>query len=213
MVMSDLLLEEKRMAQLGLFVDYGQRSAEEEYRAAQAYARGKLRLERISIGVKGVTLGSQLMTGRLEDKPFLAGRNLLLLLMAGWKACELKTNFIAAGFRDTISFPDTSEIFNRGFSNLSYMAFGRTLTVLVPLLHMSKAEVVRLGQELGTSLKPFPLCQHPRVFMRREVEAQPLVVPRTRMGVKSQWRPARPTEESALINSQLTPPVAVARSH
>jgi 7-cyano-7-deazaguanine synthase len=152
MVLCDMLRKEGKMRQVALFVDYGQRAAEKEYRAAQAYARGRVRLETASVKLGGLALRSQLITGKVNDKAFLAGRNLLLLFVASLKACELKTGLIAIGLRDVAQFPDTSDIFVRGFSNISYMAFGRPLTVLTPLLHMEKAEVIRMGRSLGTNL-------------------------------------------------------------
>lgn len=152
MVLCDLLLKEKGVTPIPLFVDYGQRASAREYRAAVAYSKGRLKTYKVSVALKAVPLRSQLITGKLTDEPFLPGRNLLLLLSAAWKACELKTGFIAIGLRDVAGFPDTSDVFVRSFSNLSYMAFGRTLTVLAPLLNFSKQEVVNLGRELGTKL-------------------------------------------------------------
>jgi len=152
MVLCDLLRKEKRMRQIALFVDYGHRAAENEYQAAQAYARGRVRLEKASVKFGGLALRSQLITGKIRDKAFLPGRNLLLLLVAALKGHGLNAGLIAIGLRDVAQFPDTSDIFVRGFSNISYMAFGRQLTVLTPLLHMEKTEVIRMGRSLGTEL-------------------------------------------------------------
>jgi len=152
MVMCDLLFKQKGFAPIPLFIDYGQRSAKQEYRAAVAYAKGKQRLHKVSLGLKGVRLDSQLITGKFKDDSFFPGRNLLLLVVAAWKACELKTDFIAIGLRDLAAFPDTSGVFVRSFSGLSYLAFRRKLTVLAPLLNFSKKEVLNLGRELGTKL-------------------------------------------------------------
>jgi len=158
MVLCDSLLKEKGVSPIALFVDYGQRAAEKEYRAAIAYAKGRLKCHKVSVTVKGVLLGSQLISGNLRDKSFLPGRNLLLLLAAAWKACEFKADFIAIGLRDVAAFPDTSDVFVRGFSTLSYMAFGRPLTVLAPFLNFSKQDVVSLGRELGTKLSVSYSC-------------------------------------------------------
>lgn len=158
MVLCDLLLKEKGISPIPLFVDYGQQASAQEYRAVLAYAKGRLKIHRVSIVLQGVALRSQLITGKLNDKAFLPGRNLLLLLAAAWKACELRTTFLAIGLRDVAAFTDTSDAFVRGFSNLSYMAFGRTLTVLTPLLNLSKQEVVKLGRELGTKLSASYSC-------------------------------------------------------
>src|SRR5579859_6040813 len=152
LVLSDLLLKEKKGTQVAIFVDYGHKAAAQEWRAVRAFVRGRMKIEKVSIRVGGARLKSQLMTGYLKDRAFLPGRNLLLLLAAGWKACELKADFIAVGLRDNAEFPDSSEIFVRHFSNLSFMAFGRQLTVLAPLMHMTKADVVKLGRDLGTRL-------------------------------------------------------------
>jgi 7-cyano-7-deazaguanine synthase len=158
MVLCDLLLKEKGVSPIPLFVNYGQRANGQEYRAALAYSKGRLKIHKVSVTPKGVPLYSQLITGKLSDKAFLPGRNLLLLLAAAWKACELRTAFIAIGLRDVAAFPDTSDIFVRSFSNLSYMAFGRTLTVLAPLINFSKQDVVNLGRELGTKLSVSYSC-------------------------------------------------------
>jgi len=150
MVLCDMLLKRKEAAPIPLFVDYGQKAATREHRAALAYAKGKFRLHRVSLGIEGVPLGSQLITGKFKDDAFFPGRNLLLLLVAAWRACELNADFIAIGLRDVAAFPDTSDVFVRNFSNLSYMAFGKSLTVLAPLLNFSKEQVAGLGRELGT---------------------------------------------------------------
>jgi len=152
MVLADSLRERKDLKQIFLFVDYGHRAAKQEYRAAGAYARNRGKLERISIALGGPTLKSQLMTGRLQDLAFLPGRNLLLLMAAAWMGCQVKSNLIAIGLRDVVQFPDTSEGFVHAFEGLSYLAFGRTFTVIAPLLQMSKGEVVQLGQKYGTPL-------------------------------------------------------------
>jgi 7-cyano-7-deazaguanine synthase len=158
MVLCDLLLKEKEVSPIPLFVDYGQRASAQEHRAALAYAKGRLKIHKVSVVLKGIPLHSQLITGKLRDKAFLPGRNLLLLLAAAWKACELKTGLIAIGLRDVAAFPDTSDVFVRGFSGLSYMAFGRSLTILAPLLNFSKQEIVNVGRELGTRLSVSYSC-------------------------------------------------------
>jgi 7-cyano-7-deazaguanine synthase len=152
MVMTDVLAKEKNVNQFCLFVDYGQRAAVEENKAAIAFAKGKVRLEKAEIRIRGISIGSQLLSGNKQDKPFMPGRNLLLLAAASLKACELRTDYIAIGVRDVPAFSDTSDVFIHGFSGLSYLAFGRNLTVLTPLLHLSKAEVVKMGRDLRTRL-------------------------------------------------------------
>jgi 7-cyano-7-deazaguanine synthase len=152
MVLADLLRERRELEQLFVFVDYGQRASTQEYKAAAAYAKGRGRLERISITLKGLPLGSQLVTGRLGDPAFLPGRDLLLLMVAGWKACQIESDFIGIGLRDVPQFPDTSNCFVRAFEGASFMAFGRAFTVMAPLLQMSKGEVVQLGKRYGTPL-------------------------------------------------------------
>lgn len=152
LVLSDLLLKEKKGTQVAVFVDYGHKAAPQEWSAVQAFCRGRMKIEKVSIRVGGARLQSQLMTGHLRDKAFLPGRNLLLLLAAGWKACEVKADFIAIGLRDVAEFPDTSEVFLRHFSNMSFMALGRQLGVLAPLMHMTKEDIVKLARELGTRL-------------------------------------------------------------
>jgi 7-cyano-7-deazaguanine synthase len=152
MVLADSIHERKELEQLFLFVDYGQRASMQEYKAAAAYAKGRGRLERISISLRGLPLKSQLVTGRLRDPAFFPGRNLLLLMVAGWKACQLESDLIGIGLRDVPQFPDTSNSFVRAFEGASFMAFGRAFRVIAPLLQMGKGEVVQLGKRYGTPL-------------------------------------------------------------
>ncbi len=152
MVLADSLRQQKGVRQNFIFVDYGQVAMQREYASARSYATDKGNLNKVSIRIHGLALKSQLLTGHLREPAFLPGRNLLLLVAGAWRACQIRTSFVAIGLRETSQFPDTSEFFIRGFSAMAYQAFGQTIEVIAPLLHLGKAAVVQLGREYGTPI-------------------------------------------------------------
>lgn len=138
-----------------VFVDYSQRAAAAEWKACTHLAkRFKLPLpQRIDLRDFGRAVPSGLTTRRLRVKEdaFLPGRNLLFLLVGASIASSINANGVAIGLlreKDSL-FPDQTELFLDKAQDIISLAYGRALTIVAPLMTMSKADVIVIAAELG----------------------------------------------------------------
>jgi 7-cyano-7-deazaguanine synthase len=100
--------------------------------------------ELIHSGLTDVTLD-------VVEDAFTPGRNALFLLLAGSYAITCKAGAVAIGLLDERYrlFPDQSRTFIEATQEFLYRALGQELSVVAPLMSMSKADVVRLAKERG----------------------------------------------------------------
>lgn len=92
----------------------------------------------------------------------IAGRNAVMLTMAASIAQARGLNAIAIGsnFSDWERFPDCRPDFIKPLSQALEYAYG--ISIIAPLLHMSKAEVVAKARELHVPLGITWSCYDPR---------------------------------------------------
>jgi len=159
---------------LALTVDYGQRAAARELRAAQAIAAA-LGCEWRSIGLPWLgELGCSALTdaaqpipqvgvGGLSDGPeaaartrgvWVPNRNGLFVAVAAAFADALGFDFIALGLNreEGAAFADNTVQFALAATEFLAWSTLRHPVVVAPTAEMSKAEIVRLGLELGAPL-------------------------------------------------------------
>jgi 7-cyano-7-deazaguanine synthase len=149
-----------------LSVDYGQRHRSEldaAARIAQSLGVVEHRLVRVDLGAIG---GSALTdpaiavpTSPSEGIPptYVPARNTVFLALAlGWaEVLGLRDLYIGANVLDYSGYPDCRPEYLRAFETLAALATragveeGARFRVHAPLLHLSKAEIVRLGCSLG----------------------------------------------------------------
>lgn len=148
-----------------LSVHYGQRHRA-ELEAAQAVARHlqavEHRVVHIDIGQFG---GSALTDTRIAvpEAPgqgvpvtYVPARNTLMLAIAlGWaEVLEAEALFIGVNAVDYSGYPDCRPEFIAAFQRLADVATrraleGKQVRIEAPLMHLRKAEIIRLGTQLG----------------------------------------------------------------
>lgn len=87
---------------------------------------------------------------------YVPARNTVFLSIAlGWaEIIEAEAIFIGATAVDYSGYPDCRPEYITAFQNLANLATkaameGRSITIKTPLIHLSKAEIIRKGYELG----------------------------------------------------------------
>jgi len=150
-----------------LSVDYGQRSQAElqaARRVAAALGAAEHRVVRIDLG----GFGGSALTDAAIDVPtagvqagvipvtYVPARNTVLLSLAlGWaEVLEAQHIFFGANAVDYSGYPDCRPAFIRAFESLANVATkmsieGRRISVLAPLIDLSKADIIRAGAALG----------------------------------------------------------------
>jgi len=164
-----------------LTFDYGQRHAIEIERA-RAIARDLgaathlvLAIDLRSIG--GSALVSDAPVPRDRDDPTAGGipptyvpaRNTIFLAVALAKAEAIgcRDIFIGVNALDYSGYPDCRPPFLRAFEDLAALATragvedGARFRIRAPLLHLTKAEIIRLARDLGVDLAKTHSCYDP----------------------------------------------------
>lgn len=148
-----------------LSVEYGQRHASElraAARVAQQLGAIEHRLARLDIGQFG---GSALTDARIavpevggEGIPvtYVPARNSVMLALAmGWaEVLDADAVYLGINAVDYSGYPDCRPAFLEAFQALADVATrraveGRPIRIEAPLLTLTKAEIIRLGQSLG----------------------------------------------------------------
>lgn len=131
----------------GLFIDYGQRGAVEERRAAETHC------ERLGVELVGLDLARVGATFRRgQDRKAhvpLPHRNLVALALGLSYAANLgaKRLYLAANREDTTEYASSSHAFLAQFRLICGLLGDAELRT--PYLDFSKADVIRRGMELG----------------------------------------------------------------
>lgn len=130
-----------------LFIDYGQRGASEERRAAETHC------ERLGVELVALDLGRVGATFRRgQDRKAhvpLPHRNLVALSLGLSYAANLgaKRLYLAANREDTTEYPSSSHAFLAQFRLICGLL--GDVELRTPYLDFSKADVIRRGIELG----------------------------------------------------------------
>ncbi len=157
-----------------LSFDYGQRH-EAELNAARVLAREwqvvEHRVMRIDLGA----LGGSALTDMSIDVPqspadgipvtYVPARNTVFLALALAWAEVLDADAIYAGVNaiDYSGYPDCRPEFVRAFQDLANLATrrgveGRRIEIVTPLIQLSKAQIVKLGDDLGVDYAQTVSC-------------------------------------------------------
>jgi 7-cyano-7-deazaguanine synthase len=150
-----LLAKNEGLAQHPLFIDYGQRSAAIEWRTCRRVLHmfGIERPKRMKLSGFGELVPSGLTRQglRLNEDAFLPGRNLLFVLAGAAYAYGLNAWAVSIGLLSDEShiFPDQTEIFLARAAELIELALGRRVSLIAPLMHMTKAAVLEVARARG----------------------------------------------------------------
>ena len=161
------LARQQNFACYALSVDYGQRH-HAELAAAQrvAQAQGAIEQRVISIDLTGFG-GSALTDARIAvpEQPtqgipltYVPARNTIMLSLAlAWaEVLQAHDIFIGVNAVDYSGYPDCRPEYIEAFERMANLATraaveGKRLTLHAPLLHLSKADIIKRGSELGVN--------------------------------------------------------------
>jgi 7-cyano-7-deazaguanine synthase len=162
-----------------LSLDYGQRHVA-ELDAAKRVARDLGAAQHVVVQVDLRAIGGSALTADMavpknEDPTadripvtYVPARNTLLLSLAlGWaEVIGAFDIFIGVNALDYSGYPDCRPEFIRAFEKLANVATkagttGGTFTIHAPLIDLSKAEIIRLGTDLGVIYASTTSCYDP----------------------------------------------------
>ena len=164
-----------------LSINYGQRHVR-ELDAARAVAQALGAARHLQLDLDLTKIGGSSLTSAAIDVPkdqpidpavipstYVPARNTIFLSLAlGWaEVLGAADIFIGVNALDYSGYPDCRPEFIRVFEQLARLATragveGRRLTVHTPLIHLSKAEIIRLGVSLGLDYGLTHSCYDPR---------------------------------------------------
>ena len=154
--------------------DYGQRHRA-ELDAAARVARDLGAVEHKVIGLNLDGIGGSALTDSSIDVPeapsegipvtYVPARNTVFLSLAlGWaEVLQARDIFIGVNAVDYSGYPDCRPEFIEAFANMARLATkvgveGQALKFETPLLHLSKANIIRLGLEHGVDYSQTVSC-------------------------------------------------------
>ena len=92
---------------------------------------------------------------------YLDGRNIVLLSKAAVYSARAGLSRIVIGPLAGNPFPDASPAFFEAMARALSLGLGTAIEIVAPLLHMHKAEVIRLGLALGVPFELTLSCMQP----------------------------------------------------
>lgn len=146
------LIKENGMKQRPLFIDYGQKSANKELESCQNIIESlnlpKLRIARVPGYGKLIKTGLTNNKKDVLEDAFTPCRNSLFLLLAISYAYQMKYDSVAIGLlsEDYSIFPDQTKMFIDMSESYFGKSVGYNISILTPLMEMSKSDVVRLSK-------------------------------------------------------------------
>lgn len=163
-----------------LSINYGQRHAR-ELEASRAVARVLGAARHLELDLDLTKIGGSSLTSAAmavpKDQPidpavipstYVPARNTIFLSLAlGWaEVVGAADIFIGVNALDYSGYPDCRPEFIRAFEQLARLATkagveGRPLTIHTPLIHLSKADIIRLGLSLGLDYGLTHSCYDP----------------------------------------------------
>ena len=164
-----------------LSINYGQRHVR-ELDAARAVARALGAVRHLELHLDLTKIGGSSLTSTAIDVPkdhpidpavipstYVPARNTIFLSLAlGWaEVLGVSDIFIGVNALDYSGYPDCRPEFIRAFEQVARLATragveGRPLTVHTPLIHLSKADIIRLGESLGLDYGLTHSCYDPQ---------------------------------------------------
>lgn len=149
------LVQAEGIRQYPLFVDYGQRSRDQELAACRR-AMCELNLpepEVADFSGYGKLIRSGLTDPKLHiiKDAFTPGRNMLFLLTAAAYAYQVDADAVSIGLlsESTSLFPDQTSAFLHDAEGMIQRCMGKSIRVLAPLADFHKVDVVALAKQKG----------------------------------------------------------------
>jgi len=149
------MAREERIQTYPLFIDYGQRAAQREWRTCKlVHEKHDLpQPNRMDIAGFGKVIRSGLTSSEMDikDDAFTPGRNLMFLLMGSSYAFQSGADTVAIGLlsEQFSLFPDQRIGFLKKAQLAIEAALGRPMRIITPLAEFSKSDVIKLAGEKG----------------------------------------------------------------
>ena len=96
-----------------------------------------------------------------DSDVYLEGRNLILLSKAAVFMARTGSTRVQIGLLSGNPFPDSSRTFFAAMEEAVSAGLASSIAIEAPLAEMSKADVIRLGQQLGVRLELTLSCMQP----------------------------------------------------
>jgi 7-cyano-7-deazaguanine synthase len=167
--------EARRFAIQPMYVSVGLAWEAEEVALAErllrtpAFCAAVRPLQRLSLTVKDVLPASHWAIRGVppaydtpDEDVYLPGRNLLLLAKTAIACAAGGIHRIAIGPLAGNPFPDATPAFFASMATSASLALAHDLTIAAPFAAMHKADVIRLGSELGVPFALTMSCMNPR---------------------------------------------------
>ncbi|MCK5225987.1 MAG: 7-cyano-7-deazaguanine synthase [Planctomycetes bacterium] len=150
-----ILALEQNISVFPLFIDYGQRSVEMEWKACCNVHEKIKTPEPIRMDISG--FGKVILSGLtsellyIRENAFTPCRNLLFLVAGASYAYQLGVDSVAIGLlsEQFSLFPDQREDFIRSAEDTITSALGKKINITTPLSEFSKDDVVKLAHQKG----------------------------------------------------------------
>ncbi len=97
-----------------------------------------------------------------DEEVYLEGRNIVLISKAAVLCARLKISRLALGPLAGNPFPDATPDFFEAMSRAMSLGLSHPLRIVAPLSMMHKADVIRLGRQLGVPLALTVSCMNPQ---------------------------------------------------
>jgi len=153
-----------------LSIDYGQRHKKREFKCAKKIADSEgvshriIRVELDKLVTRTSLINKELDTS--DVSVIVPNRNMIMLSLATALAFETGSQYIAIGVNasDYEVFPDCRKKFLSAVQKCITIGTGADISVLAPLLHMSKTDIVKAGSKLGVDFSITHTCYNGKKF-------------------------------------------------
>jgi 7-cyano-7-deazaguanine synthase len=150
-----LMAHEEGIVIAPLFIDYGQLSSDQEWKACKHLhgTYGLPLVKRMDVSGFGKIVPSGITDSamRINEDAFLPGRNLLLLLCGAAYAYSIQADGVAIGLLDPKDclFPDQTLDFLSKTEDMIETIMKKRIAVLTPLIEFTKADILSLAKVRG----------------------------------------------------------------
>ena len=159
-----LLLKERDVEQIPVFINYGQLALENEWNTCKNLFQILGLPDPIQVNVEGY--GNAIKSGitdkskHVSEEAFLPGRNMLFLLVGAAFSHHHGGNFVSIGLlsEEFSIFPDQRNQFIKSMERTLELALGGQITILTPLSEFSKADSIILAKEMGINIEKTYYC-------------------------------------------------------
>jgi len=152
-----LLIKQEGIKQYPLFLNYGQLSAENEWKSCLSFFKKHELPTPVKINISDY--GRKIQTGLTNKNmdvyldAFFPGRNLLFLLVGCAYAYQENANSVAIGLlnEETHIFPDQTKEFIKKSEEILYLCMGKKTNIIAPLMEFYKADILKLAEKYEIS--------------------------------------------------------------